>query len=157
MEASISPSLGPADLTAAIHATTPLVGTLQIEVLEAGERVRLRMPNETLLRNHMGGPHAGAIFTLGETTAAVLMLTRVGHMLDRARVLAVNASISWSKLARCAVVSEAVSELDAAAAEAEFDAGGRPQWSTAIAFFREDDGSPCGEMVVELTLVHPRT
>ena len=156
MDAQAAGVLDPSSLTAAIRATTPLVDTLQIEVIEAGERVRLRLPNEVQTRNHMGGPHAGAIFTLGETTAAVLMLARVGHLLDRAKPLAVSADIAWSKLARCAVLSEPVKDIDAAAVEAEWDAGGRPEWGTTVRFTREDDGAPCGEMTVALTLVRPR-
>ncbi|MCX6461766.1 MAG: DUF4442 domain-containing protein [Actinobacteria bacterium] len=151
-----SAELTPTALTAAMRATTPLIDTLSIEVLEVGERVRLRIPNEVQSRNHMGGPHAGAIFTLGESTAACLMLTKVGHLLDRGKPLAVSATVSWSKLARCAVLSEATMDIDAAQIEREFLDGGRPEWTTTILFTREDDGAPCGEMSVVLTLVHPR-
>ena len=146
----------PAALTTAMRASAPMLDTLAIEVLESGDRVRLRMPNEERIRNHVGGPHAGAIFTLGETTAATLMMVRLGHLLDRAVPLAVSGQIRWSKLARCAVIAEATMAVDPAELEREFLSGGRPEWSTDIAFIREDDGAPCAEMSVVLTLVRPR-
>ena len=146
----------PAVLTALMRASTPLVDTLGVEVLECERRVRLRLPNLEGSRNHVGGPHAGAIFTLGETTAAALMLLRVGHLLDRAKPLAVRAEIGWSKLARCAVIAETVTDIDAAWIERELQAGGRPEWTTTVRFEREDDGAACGEMSVMLTLVHLR-
>lgn len=146
----------PVALTAALRASAPMLDTLGVEVLELGDRVRLRMPNEERIRNHVGGPHAGAIFTLGETTAATLMMVRLGHLLDRAVPLAVSGDIRWTKLARCAVIAEASMSVDPADLEREFLAGGRPEWSTRIAFTREDDGAPCAEMSVVLTLVRPR-
>ena len=149
-------ALDPVALTAAMRESAPLIDTLSIEVIDVGERVRLRLPDEVRSRNHVGGPHAGAIFTLGETAAACYMLVRLGHLLDCGVALAVSAEIAWLKLARCAVIAEATSVANVAEIEREFVAGGRPEWSTDICFIREDDGEVCGRMSVVLTLVRPR-
>ena len=104
-DATAQAAVDPTTFTAAIRASAPLIDTLSIEVLDVTDRVLLRLPNEVGSRNHMGGPHAGAIFTLGETAAACYMLVRLGHLLDRGVALAVSADIAWSKLARCAVIA----------------------------------------------------
>jgi len=133
----------------------PLNRTLGITVVST-DPVQLRIPNDEHVRNHVGGPHAGAIFTLGETTAATAMVLTYGHLLDRGVALAVRGDIEWTKVARCAVLSRASVEADPAAVEAEFLAGGRPEWVTRVDFRREDDDAPCGLMHVTLTLVRPR-
>jgi acyl-coenzyme A thioesterase PaaI-like protein len=146
----------PVALTAALHASAPLIGTLNIEVIEVGDPIRVRIPNDVGSRNHMSGPHAGAIFTLGETTAACLILTQLGDLLDQAVALAVSAEIQWTKLAQCAVIAEASLPVDADVIRQEFLSGGRPEWTTEVNFTREDDGAPCARMSVVLTLVRPR-
>jgi acyl-coenzyme A thioesterase PaaI-like protein len=143
--------------TAAIQAGAPLIGTLGIEVLELDrDHCLLRLPDLVSSRNHMGGPHAGAIFTLGETAAATLTVQNFSRWFDRVVPLAVNAEISWSKLARSAVTAEARMLRPAAEIEAELVAGTRPEWASHLVFRREQDGQVCGEMTVVLTLAARR-
>ena len=143
-------------LTALLRSAAPMNRTLGLQVVRVEPTVRLRLPNDEPVRNHVGGPHAGAIFTLGETAAATEMLLRLGHLLDRGTALAVRAEIEWTKVAACPVLADPQMEAAPADVEAEFLAGGRPEWTTTVDFSREDDGSPCGRMRVTLTLVHPR-
>jgi acyl-coenzyme A thioesterase PaaI-like protein len=139
------------------HLLAPFVGTLGIEVIELDrDHALLRLPDQELARNHMGGPHAGAIFSLGETAAAQLMVANFAGWFDRVVPLAVRATIAWSKLARSAVTAEARMLRPAAEIEAELAAGTRPEWDNQIVFRREQDGDVCGEMTVVLTLVAPR-
>jgi acyl-coenzyme A thioesterase PaaI-like protein len=143
--------------TAKVQATAPFMTTLGIQVLELdSDHVLLRMPDLGLTRNHMGGPHAGAIFTLGETAAATLMVENFSGWFDRVVPLAVSAGISWSKLARSAVTAEARMLRPAEDVEAELAAGTRPEWDNRITFRREQDGEICAEMTVVLTLVTRR-
>ncbi len=145
------------ELTARLQAAAPFVATLGIQVLEQdSEHVLLRLPDLPLARNHMGGPHAGAIFTLGETAAATLMTQNFSRWFDRMVPLAVTAGISWSKLAQSAVTAEARMLRPVAEVEAELVAGTRPEWDNHIVFRREQDGDVCGEMHVTLTLVTRR-
>ncbi len=51
-----------------LTAARPMVRTLNIEYLETTpERAVLALPDQGEYRNHVGGPHAGAMFTLGES------------------------------------------------------------------------------------------
>lgn len=143
--------------TTKVRATAPFMTTLGIQVLELDrEHAVLRLPDLELAHNHMGGPHAGAIFTLGETAAATLMVENFSGWFDRVVALAVDARISWSKLARSAVTAEARMLRPAADVEADLAAGTRPEWDNRIVFRREQDGDVCAEMNVVLTLVARR-
>ncbi|MFI5098930.1 MAG: PaaI family thioesterase [Actinomycetes bacterium] len=139
--------------TEALRASTPFARTLGIEVLAVdGEHALLRLPAAEGIANHVGGPHAGAIFTLGESAAATLMLQRFGGWLDRAVPLAVAAQISWSKLALSAVTAHASADGVVERVEAELAEGRRPEWETTVVFRREEDGEECARMSVVLTL-----
>ena len=139
--------------TERLHAATPFARTLAIEVLDVDDRrALLRLPARDDLANHVGGPHAGAIFTLGEAAAAVLMLHRFGDWMDRAVPLAVSAAIEWSRLARSSVTAEATADGVADRVRAQLAAGERPEWETTVAFRREQDGEECARMTVLLTL-----
>jgi len=152
-----TPAAALVEASAKIQSTAPIVSTLGIEVLELDrQHALLRQPDLVLARNHMGGPHAGAIFTLGETAAATLMVENFEHWLDRLVPLAVSGEITWSKLARSAVTAEARMLRPAAEIEAELAAGTRPQWANQVVFRREQDGSVCAEMTIVLTLVPRR-
>jgi acyl-coenzyme A thioesterase PaaI-like protein len=139
--------------TERLQAATPFARTLGIEVLAVDERhAVLRLPARDDLANHVGGPHAGAIFTLGEAAAAVLMLQRFGGWMDRAVPLAIGATIQWSKLARSSVTADATADGVADRVRAELEAGERPEWETTVVFRREQDGEECARMTVLLTL-----
>jgi acyl-coenzyme A thioesterase PaaI-like protein len=143
--------------TAQVQAKSPFVTTLAVEVLELDdEHALLRLPDLVGSRNHMGGPHAGAIFSLGETAAATLLVRNFEKWLDRLVPLAVSAEISWSKLARSAVTAQARMLRSVAEIEAELAAGTRPEWASEIVFCREQDGQECAKMSVVLTLVERR-
>jgi acyl-coenzyme A thioesterase PaaI-like protein len=144
-----------ADLAAtdALRTSTPFARTLGMEVLSVDrDHALLRLPAAAAFANHVGGPHAGAIFTLGESAAATLMLRRFGGWLDRTVPLAVGARISWSKLARSSVTALATAEGVTARVEAELAEGRRPEWETTVLFRREEDGEECASMSVVLTL-----
>jgi acyl-coenzyme A thioesterase PaaI-like protein len=143
--------------TARVQGVAPFVAMLGVEVLELdADHALLRLPDLHGGRNHMGGPHAGAIFSLGETAAATLLVENFESWLDRVVPLAVSADISWSKLARSAVTAEARMLRPAAEIEAELAAGTRPQWASSVVFRREQDGAACAQMSVVLTLVERR-
>jgi acyl-coenzyme A thioesterase PaaI-like protein len=145
------------ELTERLRGLTPFIDTLGIEALQLDrEHALLRLPDERSSHNHMGGPHAGAIFTLGETAAAALTVECFGPWLDRFVPLAVSAEISWSKLARSAVTARAQMLRPAADVEAELAAGTRPEWGSRIVFHREQDGAECAQMTVVLTMVPRR-
>jgi acyl-coenzyme A thioesterase PaaI-like protein len=55
-------------------ATVPMVRTLDLEFGETtAERAVVRMPDQPDFHNHVGGPHAGAMFTLAESASGAIV------------------------------------------------------------------------------------
>jgi uncharacterized protein (TIGR00369 family) len=135
-----------------LAAAVPMVRTMNLEFLEVtAERAVLRLPDQPEYHNHVGGPHAGALFTLAESTSGAIVLAAFADQLSRAVPLAVRAEIDYKKLAMGPVTATATLGRPAAEVIAELDEGGRPEFPVAIALRRED-GAVTGEMTVVWTL-----
>ncbi|MER5709778.1 MULTISPECIES: DUF4442 domain-containing protein [unclassified Streptomyces] len=135
-----------------LAATVPMAGTLKLEFLETtAERAVVRLPDQPAYHNHVGGPHAGAMFTLAESASGAIVLAAFGDQLSRAVPLAVSAEIGYKKLAMGVVTATATLGRPAAEVVAELDAGQRPEFPVRIAITRED-GAVTGEMTVVWTL-----
>jgi acyl-coenzyme A thioesterase PaaI-like protein len=99
----------------------------------------------------VGGPHAGAMFTLAESASGAVVLGAFGDQLDRAVPLPVRAEISFLKIAKGDITATA--ELDRPRAEvlAELDAGRRPEFPVEVSI-RRGDGAETGRMTIVWTL-----
>ncbi|MFF5160321.1 DUF4442 domain-containing protein [Streptomyces sp. NPDC000348] len=135
-----------------LAATVPMARTLNLRFLETTpERAVVALPDQADYHNHVGGPHAGAMFTLGESASGAIVLAAFGDQLARAVPLAVRAEIAYKKLAMGQVTATATLGRPAAEVVAELDAGVRPEFPVAVAVRRED-GAVTGEMTVVWTL-----
>lgn len=135
-----------------LAATVPMARTLNLQFLEATpERAVVALPDQVDYHNHVGGPHAGAMFTLGESASGAIVLAAFGDQLARAVPLAVGAEIAYRKLAMGPVTATATLGRPAAEVVAELDEGVRPEFPVSIAIRRED-GAVTGEMTVVWTL-----
>ncbi|MFJ2607268.1 DUF4442 domain-containing protein [Streptomyces sp. NPDC091279] len=135
-----------------LAATVPMVRTLNLEYLETTpERAVVALPDQAEYRNHVGGPHAGAMFTLGESASGAIVLAAFGDQLERAVPLPVNAEIAFKKIALGPVRATATLGRPAADVVAELDAGERPEFPVTVALQRAD-GAVTGEMTVLWTL-----
>ncbi|MFF8595961.1 DUF4442 domain-containing protein [Streptomyces sp. NPDC015220] len=135
-----------------LAATVPMVRTLNLEYLETTpERAVLSLPDQEEYRNHVGGPHAGAMFTLGESASGAIVLAAFGDQLSRAVPLPVNAQIAFKKIALGPVKATATLGRPAAEVVAELDAGVRPEFPVTVRIQRED-GAVTTEMTVVWTL-----
>ncbi|MGW1182538.1 DUF4442 domain-containing protein [Streptomyces drozdowiczii] len=135
-----------------LAATVPMVRTLNLEFLEStAERAVIRMPDQAEYHNHLGGPHAGAMFTLAESASGAIVIAAFGDQLGRAVPLAVSAEIGYKKLAMGEVTATAVLGRPAAEVVAELDAGERPEFPVTVEI-RRADGAVTGEMTVVWTL-----
>ncbi|MEU2510718.1 DUF4442 domain-containing protein [Streptomyces syringium] len=142
-----TPSIG--DMLAA---TVPMARTLNLVFDETtAERAVVRLPDQPDYHNHVGGPHAGAMFTLAESASGAIVLAAFGDQLSRAVPLAVRAEIGYKKLAMGEVTATAELGRPAAEVVAELDAGERPEFPVNVAITRAD-GSVTGEMTVVWTL-----
>lgn len=110
-----------------LAATVPMARTLNLEFIEAGpERAVVALPDQGDFHNHVGGPHAGAMFTLGESASGAIVLAAFGDQLSRAVPLAVGAEIAYRKLAMGVVTATATLGRPAAEVVAQLDAGSAP-------------------------------
>ncbi|MEO3977450.1 DUF4442 domain-containing protein [Streptomyces sp. CAU 1734] len=137
---------------AMLAATVPMARTLNLEFLETTpERAVLRLPDQPDFHNHVGGPHAGAMFTLAESASGAIVLAAFGDQLNRAVPLAVSAEIGYRKLAMGEVTATATLGRPIGEVVAELDAGERPEFPVNIAI-RRADGAVTGEMTIVWTL-----
>lgn len=135
-----------------LAATVPMARTLRLEFLETtAERAVVRLPDQPEYHNHVGGPHAGAMFTLAESASGAIVLAAFGDQLHRAVPLAVTARIDYRKLAMGTLTATAALGRPVADVVAELDGGARPEFPVTVALTRED-GAVTGEMTVVWTL-----
>ncbi|MFF1418086.1 DUF4442 domain-containing protein [Streptomyces sp. NPDC058280] len=135
-----------------LAATVPMARTLRLEFLETtAERAVVRLPDQPEYHNHVGGPHAGAMFTLAESASGAIVIAAFGDQLHRAVPLAVTARIDYRKLAMGTLTATAALGRSVADVVAELDGGARPEFPVTVALTRED-GAVTGEMTVVWTL-----
>ncbi|MEF3117921.1 DUF4442 domain-containing protein [Streptomyces chrestomyceticus] len=147
MSSETKPSIGEM-----MAATVPMARTLNLEFTETSpERAVVRLPDQADYHNHVGGPHAGAMFTLAESASGAIVLAAFGDQLSRAVPLAVRAEIGYKKLAMGPVTATAELGRPAAEIVAQLDAGERPEFPVNVAITRED-GAVTGEMTIVWTL-----
>ncbi|MDO3701491.1 DUF4442 domain-containing protein [Micromonospora sp. C28SCA-DRY-2] len=144
-------------VAAAMLEAVPFARTLNLEILEVapeaegGVRAVVRLPDTPATHNHVGGPHAGAMFTLGETASGTVVMAAFGHLLDRAVPLAVRAEIAYRKLAMGPVLATARLGRPPAEVIAELEAGQRPEFPVQVEIATEE-GKPTSTLTVVWTL-----
>lgn len=145
-------TISAADLEAGLRAAIPFNGTIGVEYVEVGgERAVLRLPDRPDLHNHVAGPHAGAMFTLGEAASGAVVMAVFGDLLSRATPLAAGAEIAYKRLAMGPVTATAVLGRSRQEVVAELDEGATPQFPVTVTL-ATDDGTVTGEMTVRWAL-----
>ncbi|MDQ1688214.1 MAG: hypothetical protein QOK42_1189 [Frankiaceae bacterium] len=135
-----------------LRAAVPFVRTLGLEFDEVGQdRAVLRMPDREDLHNHVGGPHAGAMFALGESASGAVVIACFSDLLARATPLAKHAAIDYLKVARGDVTAEAVLTRTKAEVTADLDAGKTAKFEVKITL-RDASAEVTGEMTVQWAL-----
>ena len=135
-----------------LAAMVPMVRTLGVErVALTPDRAVLRMPDRNDLHNHVGGPHAGALFSLAESATGVLVIGSFAEYLDRFVPLAAEASIRYRALAMGDVTAEATMSRPKADIVADLEAEGKVRFDVT-AVVRTTDGRPTTEVTVSWAL-----
>ena len=81
--------------------TLPLVRTLGIRIDEIGNgTAQVSMPDDQKLHNHLGTPHAGALFTLAETASGAAMAGGFAELIPTLRPVAKESRIQYQKVAK---------------------------------------------------------
>ncbi|MGV9308563.1 DUF4442 domain-containing protein [Nonomuraea sp. NPDC003727] len=132
--------------------TVPFARTLDISFDKVEEGLALcRLPDRPDLHNHVGGPHAGALFTLAETASGAATLSAFGDQLSRAVPLPTTSTIRYRKVAMGEVVAEARLQASREEVVALLDAGQRPEFDVAVEI-RNAEGVIVAELTVRWTL-----
>lgn len=135
-----------------LSATVPMVRTLNLQYLETSpERAVLSLPDQAEYHNHLGGPHAGAMFTLAESASGAIVVAAFGDQMARAVPLPVTSEMSFKKVAMGAVTATATLGRPVADVIAELDEGKRPEFPITVEI-RRADGAVTSEMNVVWTL-----
>ena len=128
------------DIAALIHGAPGFVKVLGPQVLST-EPALLRLDARPELHNHVGGPHAAAIFGLGETAAFVVLLQVFGDLVEAGAVpLVKDAQITYAAVATgplLAAAQLAVGEEDGV--RASLEDRGRATFPVEVRFRRESD------------------
>lgn len=129
----------------------PMVGTLDLEFVELTPTTAVMvLPDQKPYHNHLGGPHAGAMFTLAESASGALVLSNFGDRLDTVTPLAVSAEIRYLAVAMGPVTATARMTRTAEEVLAELAEGKRPEFAVDIDL--SAGGSQTGQMTVVWTL-----
>jgi acyl-coenzyme A thioesterase PaaI-like protein len=141
-------------LNAGLLDAVPFAATLGLRLVAADPaagRAVVRLPDSPALYNHVGGPHAGALFGLGETASGAVVLAVFAEQLSRAVPLTVRATVNYRRFARGTVTATATLARPAAEILAELDAGVRPEFPVDVEIATED-GTVTADLTVEWTL-----
>jgi acyl-coenzyme A thioesterase PaaI-like protein len=129
----------------------PMVGTLDLAFIElTADSAIMKLPDQPAFRNHLGGPHAGAMFTLGESASGALVLANFADRLESVVPLAVSAEIRYQSVAMGEVVAEARMLATPVDVLKSLDEGERPEFEIHIGF--TSSGRDTGHMSVTWTL-----
>jgi len=141
-------------IAALIHGAGGFVRTLGPSVLRSspGEAL-LRLDSRPELHNHVGGPHAAAIFGLGETTAFVVLLEVFGDLVEAGAVpLVRSAEIGYSAVATGTLLASGRLIGDEVTARASLGERGVAAFAVEVRFTREQDGVETALMTAQMAL-----
>jgi uncharacterized protein (TIGR00369 family) len=135
----------------------PFVKTLGIEYLELdADRAVLVLRDEPSFHNHVGGLHAGAMFTLAETASGALVIGNFEDLVQSGVTpLAASATVTYSRLAKGPVTATAMMSRAPAEVRAELAETGRTTQFPVEVTLSTADGET-GRMTIEWALRPPR-
>ena len=141
-----------AQLESLYRQMVPFATTLGVEYTSlAPERIVLRLPDDKSLHNHLGGPHAGAMFTLGESGSGLVIIANFGEHLGGITPLPGSAEIRYMKVAKGAVSATCTLSRPVDEVLAEVERDGRAAVDIPVSL-ATDDGTVTGEMTVHWIL-----
>ncbi len=131
----------------------PFVKTLGLEYVELdAERAVLRLADDPAFHNHVGGPHAGAIFTLAESASGAIVIAAFEDLLATVTPLAASAQISYTKLNKGPVTASARLARPAAEVRAELDETGKTVQFPVEVTMTNDAGEQTSVMTISWAL-----
>jgi acyl-coenzyme A thioesterase PaaI-like protein len=143
-----------AGIAALIHGAQGFVSVLQPRVLSSSpEGAELRLDAGPELHNHLGGPHAAAIFGLGETAAFVVLLEVFGDLVEAGTIpLVKSAEIGYTAVATGPLLASSRMLGDEQGTRARLAERGVATFPVEVSFRREADDVPTALMTAQMTL-----
>ena len=143
-----------ASIAARIHEAPGFVGLLQPQVLSSSpEGAELRLDAGPELHNHLGGPHAAAIFGLGETAAFVVLLEVFGDLVEAGTIpLVKSAEISYPAVVTGPLLASSRMLGDEPSTRERLAERGVATFPVEVSFRREADDVPTALMTAQMTL-----
>lgn len=108
---------------------------------------RATLPQTPETANHIGTPHAGAVFTLGETASGAAMASLFADILQTLRPVAATAEIRFLKIARGDLVAVAMAGGDPQALRAALTDEGKVSFPVTVSI-RDANDAEVTEMTV---------
>ena len=145
------------DVPALLHGAGGFVRTLGPRVLRSGrDGAELRLDAGPELHNHLGGPHAAAIFGLGETAAFALLLEVFGDLVEQGVVpLIKSGQIDYQAVVTGPLLATSRLVDDEAGARASLETRGRASFDVEVLFRREADDVQTATMTARMALLRP--
>ena len=126
-------ALDPALVSAQYASMVPMVATLGIEFVDLDHQTcTMLLPDRSDYHNHVGGMHAGAMWTLAESASGALVFTNFGDRMADLTPFPVEATIRFLKVALGPVTATATLGAEAATAIATMESGTRPEFPVEI-------------------------
>ncbi|HET7900460.1 MAG TPA: DUF4442 domain-containing protein [Candidatus Nanopelagicales bacterium] len=148
-------ALDPALVRDSYFSMVPMTTTLglRFEHLDL-ERCVMVLPDNPHYRNHVAGPHAGAMWTLAESASGALVFAGFGDLMAEVTPFPVESTIRFLKVAFGDVTAVATLGEDAATAVETMRGGTRPEFVVDIELSTGDgeDRLVTGAMTVTWTL-----
>jgi len=118
--------------------TLPMVRLLGIRIDSIGSGIsEVSMPDDARLHNHLGTPHAGALFTLAETASGAAMAGGFAELIADMRPVAKESRIQYQKLAKGATRASGRVPGELAALKAQLAADGKVAFPVNVDIFDE--------------------
>jgi acyl-coenzyme A thioesterase PaaI-like protein len=143
------------DIIVGIEGAPGFVGLLGPQVMSTDPAV-LRLDAGAELHNHLGGPHAAALFGLGETAAFVVLLHAFGDLVGAGAVpLVKSAEVGYPALATGPVLAAATLVGDEAGVRASVAQRGRASFPVEVRIRREADDVETTVATYVMALLQP--
>ncbi len=128
--------------------TIPFARHTGVEITEIADGTATAvLPSSRETENHIGTPHAGAVFTLGETASGAAMAGALAPVILEARPVAADARITYLAIAKGALTATAQTSIPGAEALAALKSDGRVKFDVHVTV-TDEEGTTVNQMTV---------
>jgi len=128
--------------------TIPFATHTGAEIVSIGDGVsEVILPATPETCNHIGTPHAGAVFTLGETASGAAAAGALAPVILQSRPVAAEATIRYLALAKGKLTAVARTSIPGAEALATLQSEGRVKFDVLVDI-TDETGTKVNEMTV---------